>query len=1799
VQSNDSTTGATLGHFSDANPGAPASDFAVFIDWDDGSGTDTTSGQVVSLSGGGFKVTANHTYTTPGTYTITTTVSDDGGQTTSFTSTATIAGPWSIIGSQSGQRTDDPDKALLLPVSEATVDLNQGGLRLSHALDFDQSPGSDVGGTPALVYNSVTADAQPVIQLAVQGDANAGAPSQAVVQLIWDNVAQTPVTYSLFQPAGALYQFAVQPDSPVAASGVYNWSATVTFTLPDGSTRQAMTSGTATVVSRAGSAYGAGWGIDGISQLVATAGGVLLVTGQGDSRFFASNGSGFTSPAEDFGTLKQNSDGSYTYTAKDQTQLNYNRAGYQTSVVDTHGLATTYQYDGQNRLIQVNTIDGGVTTLTYDGTTGLLDTITEPGGRVLTLAHDGNGNLTQITDVDNTTRTFGYTTPSNHLITSDQWDPLFTSFSYMNGLLSGVSPGGNAYNVVPAASVGLGTMMQMGNQGAAWASLTDGDGHMTQYLLDPRGRLLEQIEGDGTSSTTYQRNAAGLVTQTVDPMGRTTLDSYNSAGDLLQETAPDGSWTQYQYDPTFHQVTETLNSLGEQTSNSYDPATGDLRSSTDATGATTTYTYYQTNGKSNGLVYQVTTPAETGTATTTNVYDAARRLSIRYDALNTPTYYAYDSAGNPSSTTDVYNHVTQTVYNGRNELVQSMDALGAVTTDTYNAYGEQTSETNARGFTATTSYDGRGLVTARTDDLGVTVETDGYDGAGNLTRQTDANGNATQFQYEADNRQVQTTYADGSTSSETYDPDNEVVSSTDQLGRTTTNVYNLVGEEIASTDPMGRTNYTVYDAAGNVIQTIDPMGWSTLTKYDADNRAIQTSRQVAAGVFETDTTVYDKAGEVVETIDPLGHKTFDNFNADGEETGTTDANGKTTSDVFDLVGNLIQSTDADGKITKYSYDADNRQIAVLDPDGNLMQTVYDAVGNVIQTTDPKGTTTTSYDADNRVVATKDADGNVTQQFYDANGNTIKSIDANGKVTQNWFDAINRDVRTVDADGNLTATVYNAVGNVTTTTDGAGNPTQYGYDADNEQTSVRDGNGHVTQFGFNADGQETSETDADGNTTKYVLDGVGNVVATVDPLGKVTSSQYDQNNQLVSTTDALGRKITEQYDNDGRLLQETWYNADGSVQDTKTYTYDNNGNLLTATSGVGTYTMTYDNNGNLLTRTDPFGKTLTYGYDGNNNVTSVRDSDGGTLTNVFDSANRLISKQFSNGTTQARLDIAYTPDGQVATLSRYKDTAGTQLAGKSLFTYDPANNVTRIQHQDGSGNVLGDYQYAYDTANRLSSETDTQNGGAAVTTNYAYDKASQLTQAGSTSYPYDSNGNRNSTGYLTGPGNRMLSDGTWNYTYDAVGNTISKTNIATGETWAFSWDNANHLTQAVNKDAQGNLIQTVTFKYDVFGQKVEEDEYTQATGQTTVTKYAYDMDGNIWADLNASNQVVTRRLFVDVNGLMQPFARIDASGNVAWYLTDHLGSVRLLTDNTGAVIDQIDYDAYGNITKETNPTAGDRYKWASGQWQTNVGMYQFGMRWFMPSNGHWLSEDPTGLGPDTNPYRDVGNEPTNAIDPTGQEGEGLEMRTTGKSYTGDWGKFYVPIKWSAGQDPPMGHYGAIVQHVRITFHVWGPAGDPIPEDKLKSVRDYWELWWVDDTGQALSPEVTLDKRQKLLVGADMLPEGANIQARFDDVYGWNGMPSTSGIMTIAGLAYYFPDVGKKGGESMMDFRRIFINQGAKEAGGLPSFYTQGNGSKIAQLFRTKMEGWTTHVAVATWGWKGKQLPSDLYVLETVP
>ena len=191
------------------------------------------------------------------------------------------------------------------------------------------------------------------------------------------------------------------------------------------------------------------------------------------------------------------------------------------------------------------------------------------------------------------------------------------------------------------------------------------------------------------------------------------------------------------------------------------------------------------------------------------------------------------------------------------------------------------------------------------------------------------------------------------------------------------------------------------------------------------------------------------------------------------------------------------------------------------------------------------------------------------------------------------------------------------------------------------------------------------THTDGNVTSFTYNADGQVLTTTTPLG-TTTNVYDDAGNLTSTTDATGRQITYAYDGD-QLTTETWYNADASVANVKTYTYDDAGNTLTASDNSGTYTFTYDGD-RVLTQTDPNGITLTFTYDEDGNTTSISDSQGGVATMTYNASGQVTSKTYQDANTQLRVDFAYDLAGNITTETRYSDVAGTQLAGTTSYTY---------------------------------------------------------------------------------------------------------------------------------------------------------------------------------------------------------------------------------------------------------------------------------------------------------------------------------------------------------------------------------------------------------------------------------------------------------------------------------------------------------------------------------------------------
>ena len=64
-------------------------------------------------------------------------------------------------------------------------------------------------------------------------------------------------------------------------------------------------------------------------------------------------------------------------------------------------------------------------------------------------------------------------------------------------------------------------------------------------------------------------------------------------------------------------------------------------------------------------------------------------------------------------------------------------------------------------------------------------------------------------------------------------------------------------------------------------------------------------------------------------------------------------------------------------------------------------------------------------------------------------------------------------------------------------------------------------------------------------------------------------------------------------------------------------------------------------------------------------------------------------------------------------------------------------------------------------------------------------------------------------------------------------------------------------------------------------------------------------------------------------------RESASGTVAWYLPDRLGTIRDLINNSGSIIDHVDYSAFGTVLDESSPSNGDRMMGFAGMERDTV------------------------------------------------------------------------------------------------------------------------------------------------------------------------------------------------------------------------------------------------------------------------
>ena len=139
--------------------------------------------------------------------------------------------------------------------------------------------------------------------------------------------------------------------------------------------------------------------------------------------------------------------------------------------------------------------------------------------------------------------------------------------------------------------------------------------------------------------------------------------------------------------------------------------------------------------------------------------------------------------------------------------------------------------------------------------------------------------------------------------------------------------------------------------------------------------------------------------------------------------------------------------------------------------------------------------------------------------------------------------------------------------------------------------------------------------------------------------------------------------------------------------------------------------------------------------------------------------------------------------------------------------------------------------------------------------------------------------------------------------------------------------------------------TATYAYNGDGLKI------QRVGPDGTTRYYYDGFRSIWETDGIGT--MTAELDRDIFGNL--LSRLDSSGTRRYYHTDGLGSTIVLTDAGGNFAAGMLYDAWGNV-RASSADVG-KYCFTGGEMDTASGLYHMGARFYDPSIGRWLSEDP--------------------------------------------------------------------------------------------------------------------------------------------------------------------------------------------------------------------------------------------------
>lgn len=157
-----------------------------------------------------------------------------------------------------------------------------------------------------------------------------------------------------------------------------------------------------------------------------------------------------------------------------------------------------------------------------------------------------------------------------------------------------------------------------------------------------------------------------------------------------------------------------------------------------------------------------------------------------------------------------------------------------------------------------------------------------------------------------------------------------------------------------------------------------------------------------------------------------------------------------------------------------------------------------------------------------------------------------------------------------------------------------------------------------------------------------------------------------------------------------------------------------------------------------------------------------------------------------------------------------------------------------------------------------------------------------------------------------------------------------------------------------------------------------------SGGSTTSEKRFVWDGMSIAEERDGSNVLTKRFYGQ--GVM-------AGSDELYYTRGHLGSIRELTDDTGAIEARYDYDPYGRIAKVTGSGDAD-FRYTGHYYHSASGLNLAPYRAYDADLARWLSRDPIGENGGINLYGYAGSSPPNNIDSLGLSFGSWLMRKLG-------------------------------------------------------------------------------------------------------------------------------------------------------------------------------------------------------------